>query len=154
MAASSRSRSVASLSPRTPVSGATQAPASARRIASRAAGQLDLLQCEFVGRLQTPSPTTMSEMDSHSSTTSSDRHCMHGDGPGMSVGEAVEEHYFSPTNNSPAAGSGANGSPAASGTLQAAHVCGGYPGDYRTSSRQGGVGFFAFPIRSSHCDLR
>ena len=44
---------------------------------------------------------------------------MHGDGLGMSVGEAVEEHYFSPTNNSPAAGSGANGSPAAGGTLQA-----------------------------------
>ena len=43
---------------------------------------------------------------------------MHGDGPGMPVGEADEEHYFSPTNNSPgAAGSGANGSPAASGTL-------------------------------------
>ena len=43
---------------------------------------------------------------------------MHGDGLGMSVGEADEEHYFSPTNNSPAAGSGANGSPAAGGTLQ------------------------------------
>ena len=43
---------------------------------------------------------------------------MHGDGPGMSVGEAVEEHYFSPTNNSPAAGSGASGSTAAGGTLQ------------------------------------
>ena len=42
---------------------------------------------------------------------------MHGDGLGMSVGEAVEEHYFSPTNDSPAAGSGANGSPAAGGTL-------------------------------------
>ena len=44
---------------------------------------------------------------------------MHGDGLGMSVGEAVEEHYFSPTNDSPAAGSRANGSPAAGGTLQA-----------------------------------
>ena len=44
---------------------------------------------------------------------------MHGDGPGMPVGEADEEHYFSPTNNSPAAGSGANGSPAAGGTLHA-----------------------------------
>ena len=43
---------------------------------------------------------------------------MHGDGRGMSVGEAVEEHYFSPTNDSPAAGSRANGSPAAGGTLQ------------------------------------
>ena len=42
---------------------------------------------------------------------------MHGDGPGMPVGEADEEHYFSPTNNSPAAGSGANGSPPAGGTL-------------------------------------
>ena len=56
-----------------------------------------------------PSPTTMSEMDSHSSTTSSDRHCMHGDGPGMPVGEADEELYFSPTNGGPAAGSGASG---------------------------------------------
>ena len=46
---------------------------------------------------------------------------MHGDGLGMSVGEAVEEHYFSPTNNSPAVGSGANGSPAADGTSQALH---------------------------------
>ena len=43
---------------------------------------------------------------------------MHGDGPGMPVGEADEEHYFSPTNNSPAAGSGASGSPASGGTLQ------------------------------------
>jgi len=49
---------------------------------------------------------------------------MHGDGLGMSVGEAVEEHYFSPTNNSPAAGSGANGSPAAGGTLQVVYVQG------------------------------
>ena len=40
---------------------------------------------------------------------------MHGDGRGMSVGEAEQEHYFSPTNSSPAAGSGANGSPAAGG---------------------------------------
>ena len=46
---------------------------------------------------------------------------MHGDGLGMSVGEAVEEHYFSPTNASPAAGSGANGSPASSGTLHHVH---------------------------------
>ena len=42
---------------------------------------------------------------------------MHGDGPGMPVGEADEELCFSPTNNGPAAGSGANGSPASGGTL-------------------------------------
>ena len=48
---------------------------------------------------------------------------MHGDGLGMSVGEAVEEHYFSPTNNGPAAGSGANGSPAAGGTLHEGLCC-------------------------------
>ena len=43
---------------------------------------------------------------------------MHGDGLGMSVGEAVEEHYFSPTNDRSAAGSGANGSPDHGGTRQ------------------------------------
>ena len=42
---------------------------------------------------------------------------MHGDGRGMSVGEAEQEHYFSPTRgNCAAAGSGANGSPASGGT--------------------------------------
>ena len=44
------------------------------------------------------------------------------DGLGMSVGEAVEERYFSPTNDSPAAGSGASGSPAAGGALQGARA--------------------------------
>ena len=73
----------------------------------------------------------MSEMDSHSSTTSSDRHCMHGDGPGMPVGEADEEHYFSPTNDVPgAAGSGANGSPESGGALH---------GDQEERSQQGTV---------------
>ena len=66
---------------------------------------------------------------------------MHGDGPGMPVGEADEEHYFSPTNNSPAAGSGANGSPAAGGTLhsQARLWLSGIKGSGLTAIRQAGT---------------
>ena len=102
--------------PRTPVSSATQRPlgGSLRELP----GSSTSFSASSLGRLQTLLIlTTMSEKDSRPSTTSGGRHCMHGDGLGMSVGEAVEEHYFSPTNDSPAAGSGASGSPAAGGTL-------------------------------------
>ena len=119
--------------PRTPVSSATQRPlgGSLRELP----GSSTSFSASSLGRLQTLLIlTTMSEKDSRPSTTSGGRHCMHGDGPGMPVGVADEELFYSPTTG-PAAG-GANGSPASGGTPHS-YICMEGPISKRAFSRAG-----------------
>ena len=102
-------------------------------------GTFQVLSCSTsfsassLGRLQTLLIlTTMSEKDSRPSTTSGGRHCMHGDGRGMSVGVGDEELFYSPPSGLPPAG-GANGSAARGGTPQPKAGCRLKPGSQLTS---------------------